>query len=300
MKVHFFTRASRNRASCRIRAWQIVDAWNHPDVTCSKWSLLTDLDQIEADVVVLQKPKSTLTTVETFAALKARTGCRLIWDISDPEWCTRKDSYFHKQAAFIDEFVMSTMGLQWALEADLGIKSVVIKDRFPFTEAQKVHQPTETPILVWFGMYPNRDVSLAIVIQTLFRLAANHIPYRLKVIDERPDMPLPDGQRHIRELVTFKKWTLETIEQELLTSDVALLPAFPGAWGAMKSWNKPMTAAWAGLPTTDGQDYLALKRLLTDTDYRAEQGRLARAWAEKEGNIEQSVQQWKDLLGWTP
>lgn len=300
MKVHFLARADRWKASSRIRAWQVVDAWNHPDVTCSQWKKLEDIEQVEADVVVLQKIKPSFTGDKILERLKARTGCRVYWDMSDPEWCTRGDVFFQRVATHVDEFVMSTTGLQVALEADHGITSVVIEDRFPYTPNQKVHAPTDIPIVVWFGLFPNRDVSIAAVYQTILRLYSNDHIFILKIIDDQPDIILPDAERHIRKFVTYTKWHLDTFEQELLEGDVALLPPFPGEWGKMKSWNKQLTAAWAGLPTCDGQNYTVLKQLLTDWEYRAERGRFARAWAEREGNVIQSVQQWKDLLGWKP
>lgn len=298
MKVHFLTRASRERASSRIRAWQVVDAWNHPDVTCSQWKQLGDIERVEADVVVLQKMKPSFTGDKILERLKQRTGCRIIWDMSDPEWCTRGDVFFQRVAAHVDEFVMSTKGLQGALEDDHGIKSVVIEDRLPYTPHQKVHTPTEVPCLVWFGMFPNRDVSIVTALQTFYRLNANDVTYTIKIIDDQPNVELPDADKHIRSLVTYTEWRLDTFERELLEGDVALLPPFPGEWGKMKSWNKQLTAAWAGLPTSDGQNYTVLKQLLTDFEYRQARGRFARAWAEREGNVLQSVQQWKDLLGW--
>ena len=301
MNVRFLARADRWKASSRIRAWQVVDAWNHPDVTCE---LLHKgmLEQITApaDVIVLQKLKPSFTGDGILARLKDRTGARLVWDMSDPEWCTRGDVFFQRVAAQIDHFVVATEGLRTGLEVDHGIKSVVIEDRLPYTLHQKVHEDTEVPVVVWFGMYGNREVSLVSALQTLYRLYANDITYRIKIIDEEPQTPLPGATKPVRSFVTYTKWDLATFEQELLEGDVALLPPFPGEWGKMKSWNKPLTAAWAGLPITDGQSYTEVKRLLTDWEYRAERGWLARAWAEREGNVLQSVQQWKDLLRWTP
>ena len=298
MKVHFLARADRWKASSRIRAWQVVDAWNHPDVTCTLWRTLGDIETVTGDVVVLQKMKPSFTGDKILARLKQRTGCRIVWDMSDPEWMTRGDAFFQRVAGYVDHFVVSTPGLQVALKVDHGIESTVIEDRFPYTSKQKVHTPTEVPVVVWFGMFGNRDVALVSALQSFYRLNANDITYTIKIIDDRPETLLPDADKHIRSLVTYVEWRLDTFEQELLEGDVALLPPFPGEWGKMKSWNKQLTAAWAGLPTSDGQNYTVLKQLLTDWEYRAERGRFSRAWAERVGNVAQSVQQWQALLGW--
>ena len=301
MNVRFLARADQWKASSRIRAWQVVDAWDHPNVTCELLHKgMLDRITVPADVIVLQKLKPSFTGDGILARLKARTGCRLVWDMSDPEWCTRGDVFFQRVAAHIDHFVVATEGLRAGLEADHGIKATVIEDRFPYTPHQKIHAPTDVPAVVWFGMFGNREVSIVSTLQTFYRLNANDITYTLTIIDEEPETPLPGATKHVRSLVTYVKWDLATFEQELLKGDVALLPPFPGEWGKMKSWNKPMTAAWAGLPFTDGQSYNEMKRLLTDWEYRAEWGQRNRAWAERAGNVLQSVQQWKYLLRWTP
>ena len=129
------------------------------------------------------------------------------------------------------------------------------------------------------------------------RLRANDVRFTLRIIDESPneDLHLNFGWNDWTERLA---WNLETFEDDLLHADIAILPGFPGRWGQMKSNNKQLTAGWAGLPCTDGQSYEELYRLLTDVQYRADRGAEARAWAERDGDVRQSVQEWKDLLGW--
>jgi len=297
MNVTFVARGGVQTASSRFRAWNIVEAWQDRRVRCHWLEQIEGiLDTIVADVIVLQKPDFRRVGPRLLDDLAA-TGTRLICDIPDPVWCLMKDADWRDFASRVHDFVVSNPGLGRALEEDHGIKSTVIADRMPYTAKHKEHRATLRPIMVWFGQSFSREVSLASVGQHLARIRANDIPFTLRMIDESPEEEFR-LQFGWNDWIDYRKWNLQTFEDELIQADFALLPGFPGRWGQMKSWNKPITASWAGLPVTDGQSYDELYRLLTDVQYRTDQGAKARAWAEREGDVRQSVQEWKDLLGW--
>ena len=300
MTVQFLARWTRDVASSRIRAWHVVEAWNHPDVVCAKLrDSLRYLSGIRPDVLVLQKPKMKILSLEVLEALKSQVGW-LICDFCDPDWCLASDGYFRRFAELMSAFVVSNRGLQAGLEEDWGIKSTVIEDRMPAPKAQKEHATVPVPTLVWYGQFANREICLASAALALKRLHVNRVPFRLRIIDNGGGPQSTSRDLGMAELIEYRNWSLDRFETDLLECDVALLPPHPGRWGTMKSNNKQLTAAWLGLPTTDGQDYEGLKRLLTDAEYRDRSGRRARMWAEREGHIDQSVQQWKDLTGWAP
>lgn len=298
MTVQFLARWTRDVASSRIRAWHVVEAWNHPDVVCAKQrDAFTYLSGIRSDVVVLQKPKMRMIGLDILEALRSQVGL-LICDFCDPDWCLASDGYFRRFAEMVNTFVVSNRGLQVGLEEDWGIKSTVIEDRMPPPKTQKQHGAVPVPMLVWYGQNANREICLASAALSVTRLRVNRVPFRLRVIDngDGPESEVRD--LGLVDLIEYRAWSLPTFERDVLECDIALLPPHPGRWGSMKSNNKTLTAAWLGIPTADGQDYEELKRLLTDADYRAKRGYEARAWAEREGHIGQSVQQWKDLVVW--
>jgi len=300
MTVQFLARWTRDIASSRIRAWHVVEAWNHPDVACAKlWESLRYQSGIRPDVLVLQKPKMKILHPETLGVLKSQVG-RLICDFCDPDWCLASDEYFRGFASHMNAFVVSNRGLQAGLEEDWGIKSTVIEDRMPPPMTVKAHGPVALPTLVWYGQNANREICLASGALSVTRLRANRVPFRLRVIDNGDGPQSESRDLGLGDLIEYRAWSLPTFERDVLECDIALLPPHPGRWGTMKSNNKRLTASWLGLPTADGQDYDELKRLLTDVEYRATRGHEAREWAEREGHIDQSVQQWKNLLGWTP
>jgi len=299
MTVQFLARWTRDIASSRIRAWHVVEAWNHPDVVCAKLrDSLRYLSGVRPDVLVLQKPKMKILTLDVLEVLKSQVGL-LVCDLCDPDWCLASDGYFRKFAELVSIFVVSNRGLQAGLEEDWGIKSTVIEDRMPPAKAQKEHGAVPVPILVWYGQFANREICLASAALAVTRLHVNRVPFRLRVIDNGDGPQSESRDLGLGDLIEYRAWSLPTFERDVLECDIALLPPHPGRWGTMKSNNKRLTAGWLGLPAADGQDYDELKRLLTDVEYRTWQGRMAREWAQRIGDIDQSVQQWKDLLGWS-
>lgn len=299
MRVQVVACGPPQLASARFRAWSLVDAWNDPRVTCHAYHPAI-WPQLDAEVVVIQKlyPRHDtgrfLELADQVDLLRVR-GTHVVWDLCDPVWYWMNDAEFQDLAAGFSAIVVSSGGLQWNLEEAHGIKPVVIEDRMPSQERQKQHAPCEAPTLVWFGYYENRAPSFSTCALTLERLLANRIPFRVKIIDNAPEVRL-SAKSALSERTRHTDWQLETFQQELLEADIALLPSYPGLWGELKSANKHLTAAWAGLPVSDGQDYADLKKLILNVNYRKQEGQVLRQWAETYGHISQSVNEWKLLL----
>jgi len=299
MTVQFLARWTRDIASSRIRAWHVVESWKHPAVACAKLrDALQHLPGLRPDVLVLQKPKMQILDRETLLTLRTQAK-RLVCDLCDPDWVLASDAYFRAFASHVDDFVVSNEGLRVGLEEDWGIKATVIEDRMPPPKAQKQHGAVPMPTLVWYGQNGNREICLASAALSVTRLRVNRVPFRLRIIDNGDGPQSEVRDLGLGDLIEYRAWSLPTFERDVLECDIALLPPHPGRWGTMKSNNKELTAAWLGLPAADGQDYEELRRLLTDADYRAAQGRAARSWAEADGDIAQSVEEWKDLLVWS-
>ena len=96
--------------------------------------------------------------------------------------------------------------------------------------------------------------------------------------------------------VLHRRWTLDQFHMDLLSADIALLPPHPGLIGRLKSDNKRATAMWAGLPITDGLDYVLLRELVDNAHERERIGREGRRIAEAQYDVRLSVQQWRDMI----
>lgn len=296
-EVCFIAFGSRALAGSRLRAWAVADAW--PESDCVPWREDWP-DTYDAPVVVLQKvhprPKADvgMHLLEQVRAAQAR-GQLVIWDLCDPIWWWMSESDFLGLARAMDGLTVSTDGLQTDLWNAFQLQSFYIADRQPFTTMQRRHAKVPVPQLVWFGYAQNRIPCFSSGALALDRLLHNHVPFTLKIVDDRPEWRLSVASE-LASITTYEKWSLSTIEATLASADVAFLPPYPGPWGPMKGDDKIMTAAWAGLPSADGTDYPDLARLLTDWEYRAMRGRQARMWAELEREIHQSVEEWKQVI----
>ncbi len=284
-RVHFLTTASRKVASARFRAWWIAEAWASADVTCGG---LDHPGLATADVVVL-------------SSLIGHTGkftshVPVIWDLTDPIWCYTGDAEFERIAKASAAITVSSQGLADELLANFGHYSTVIPDRLFFQARSRVHEHRVDPVLIWFGYGFNRYPAFSGVAPLLQRLLKNGVRFRLRIVDDQPHLPLYEADRYGLAKVTEQlPWSEAAMHDRLCEADVALLPPFPGWVGRMKSTNRWLTAAWAGLPVVDGGNYEELRALLTDADARRSRGTYCRAVAESDGNIHQSVATWSRL-----
>lgn len=225
----------------------------------------------------------------------ARVG--IVWDFTDPLWCYWGDRKFRDLAARAMKVTVSSPGLAHVLREEFEIEATVIPDRMPYQTESRTHQEVAEPTLVWFGYGFNRYPALSGVAPLLKRLRQNGVPFRLRIIDDCPGSPLDPADRYGFHSVTeYCAWDPETITPLLCSSDIALLPPFPGWVGTTKSTNRTITASWAGLPVVDGSSYREMERLLTDVGARARAGAEQRKWAEREGDIRTSVAEWRAVI----
>lgn len=299
-KVLFLALGDRTLASSRLRAWQVADAW--PEASCQRWTGAWP-DTHGVDVIILQKlwpNEGNVAMEDVLSGVHERRarGQRVFWDLCDPVWWWVPEEVFVEWAKAMDGIVVSSVGLAHNLKEELGWPSRVIQDRLPYEAHWRTHCPVEHPHLLWFGYAMNRMQCFATGALCLERLLVNRIPFRLTIMDDRPEWHLLDGSK-LASCTTYVRWDLETWYDQLITADAAFLPSYTGIWGGFKSDNKDVAAAWAGLPILRGDDYQEAVRILTNHEYRSERGRILRHWAEEYREIHASVVEWQRVLAMT-
>jgi hypothetical protein len=235
-------------------------------------------------------------TDRLLAEMAKMKGLAVIFDLTDPLHWFAPESV-KAMADLADVVVCSSAGLADLVRADLAPKRVeVIVDRMKpsYHPTPAEHGERDRVVCAWFGLSANR-ASLVGAVPILNYCGALGLTFTLRVIDDQPGLPLEIGGEPPFE-VDQVAWTLETFHAHLTACDIALLPPYPGPWGAVKSNNKQATAWWAGLPTVTGFDPIELGRLIQDAKLRAEVGARKRAVAERDYDIAQSVDEWRSLL----
>ena len=125
----------------------------------------------------------------------------------------------------------------------------------------------------------------------LDRLKANGVTFSLTIFDDQPQQIWKAGFP-----IYHVDWNIEQENEILASHDIALLPPYPGAWGKVKSNNKPLTAWACGLPVANGENYHHLYELATRVTCREISAMEGMKALKKEYTIDKSVEQWKGLL----
>jgi hypothetical protein len=259
------------------------------------WPEATILDTLDhlitADVVVFQKGFR-VHIAEQAQYLKIQ-GRKVIWDLCDPDWW-----FFPKEHAVVAQHVDAVVCSNRALANDFTVEFPylspwVIADRQDpeFHPTIKKHATSESPVLLWFGRAENR-VALRGTFAILEKLWAHGRRFTLNILDEKPENKMD----WFSFPVLHRRWTLDRFHRDLLSADIALLPPYPGPIGLLKSDNKRATAMWAGLPVTDGFDYLRLRDLVDSAAERRQVGLEGRRIAETQYDVRQSVKEWRQVI----
>lgn len=262
-------------------------AWARAGVTELEW-------QHEFDTVVL--PKWTGAAAQAFAQAIRERDKRIIWDLCDPLWWLEPRG-FAAMLPLVDYLVFSNARLEAAFCGEYDDRrTAVIPDRMEpaFHPTVKEHAPTPAPVLLWWGYGWNRAALLSAGLG-LQRLVGEGARFRLRVLDDGA----PGGVSVPGVDVEYHRWRRDTFHDELLAADVALLPPYPGVWGALKSDNKAVSAWWAGLPVVDLQsadDVDRAQALIADADLRAREGWANRKRASEQYDVRQSVRDWENVL----
>lgn len=288
MKIAILTHGSLTWASARFRAFWLAEADPEHFTAYSSGDRLDGLE--EHDVIVILKRIGEV-DIQRALHLKA-LGKIIVYDMCDPDWWFNiEGSSAMMQVA--SAITTSSAGLKQAvLDFEPGRPVAHIPDRMlpGYHSTVAEHGERERVVLCWFGAGQNRLPSLSGVLPVLQYLSQQY-PLELRVIDDLPHVPL-GSSLHEESIVRYVPWTVETFHAQMTACDIALLPPYPGSWGALKSSNKQASAWWAGLPVTDGFDAEYLAELIEDAELRQHFGRELRQEAEKNYDIHTSVAEW--------
>jgi hypothetical protein len=281
-------------ASSRFRAYWLEDA--APDLF-KVYPPTVEEELTSHKVLVFQKRQSGRDHM--LARLAKEKGIKVVYDLTDPLWWFDPQQVLAEPMIDIaDAVVVSSKGLfaEVSLRKDKNV--FLIPDRMapdfhPTTAEHSDHNPV---VLVWFGIAQNR-AALAGWIPVLPYLAYHGLQFELRIIDEKSHEPIGLGGDTRQPFKTaYVPWTLESFHAQVSACDIALLPPYPGPWGALKSNNKSVTAWWCGLPVVDDWNLKRLHDLIADADLRKQEGQENREKAEKEYGIDKSVEQWREVL----
>lgn len=229
-------------------------------------------------------------------------GAACFWDVCDPSWWGSPGDV-REVLELVTAVVASGEGLAEDLRQfagpDVGICDIpvhCIPDRLLLShfDRQATHAERDPVRLIWFGAAQNR-VALYAAHANLERLQANGHRIALTICDNAPHAPM-DIESAGAYPVYYTRWSLESEAATLAAHDIALLPPYPGPWGAVKSNNKALTAAACGLPVTSGVDYFDLRALVCDVAYRREMADAGRREVAARWQTQESAREWRGLL----
>lgn len=224
-------------------------------------------------------------------------GAACFWDVCDPSWWF-SPADVREVLAHATAVVASNEGLADDLREwdgrPAGVEVHVIADRLLLSHytRQAIHADREPVRLIWFGAAQNR-MALYAAHANLQRLQAHGHRIALTICDNAPNAPMDiEGDYP----VYYTRWALETEAATLAAHDIALLPPYPGPWGAVKSNNKRLSAWACNLPVTAGTDYEDVLTLVTDAGHRREMA--AAGWRKVVacGQSQDSAQEWQTLI----
>jgi len=222
-----------------------------------------------------------------------KAGKPIWYDICDPvHWFSPDDA--KKIIELADGIVASNEALADDFVKWSGRIVHTIPDRLELSHypERKTHDNCGTCKFIWFGAAQNR-FALFGGLAVLDRLAANGYNIALTIYDDNPQ----DHWKYKHEFPVYHgRWHLDQENLVIAGHDIALLPPYPGPWGKVKSHNKDLTAYACGLPSTDGQSYEQVEKLVIDAKHRWELSEKGYKRIQEDYTADKSAKEWEALL----
>jgi glycosyltransferase involved in cell wall biosynthesis len=267
--------------------------------TNSPWNVNLTISSIEQEIIlnagfsVLIFQKVFGGEAVTFARRAQQKGIKTILLLAD--------RYDVEMVTVVDQLVVTSVFLQEYLKSKINTEPILLEDAIEVPESlSKCHSDKDNVQLVWVGHSDNWK-SLEIVYDSLERTCKGS--FSLKTISNHPEADVI--------------WDLNTVFNEALTGDIAVIPALHNEWSLSKSNNRLTMFMALGIPVVassipayqniietgvngflaeDGSDWLKYLNLLKDTTRRSQIARRARIEAFSMYNISKIGKQWSDLL----
>lgn len=270
--LHESVHGKQDLASSRIRGKWIIKYWSEAEeyVNGKKY-----------DVIIYQK-SYLVEMAKAFDGIK-------IFDLCDPDWVNQE--LVMEMIEECDAVTCSSPGLTDYLKTITKKPVYYIPDRIDMEyvgRRKKVHRGQAKEV-VWFGYSHNSHVlKSAIYALKRYKLKLSLITEQMTTITAYADKK---DERRIPERWT--KWNLDTFCDEVLKSDICIMPGSLRPNDRFKSNNKTILAQALGLPVANTAD--DLKRLL-DPKKRQEEADKRYKEAREEYDVRKSVAQLKKII----
>jgi hypothetical protein len=232
------------------------------------------------DVIVYQKAYL-LEHAKNFKGIK-------ILDMCDPDWID--NSSIREMIDYCDVVTVPTKIFADFIKQITDKPVVIIPDRqdLEYFKGQKVHKGKAKEV-VWHG-YSHNSYVLKQALPALIRLNLNISIISNEMIHLKDILDTQTG-KSVSERWT--KWELETFNENMVKSDICIMPPVYKPNDRFKSNNK-LTTAWAlGLPVATNSEEL---EKFMDPKERIKEAEEKLMIIKRDYDVRQSVQQMKDLI----
>lgn len=256
-------------ASSRIRGEWLIKYWDEAEILHYGRKY---------DVVYFQKVYETK-YAKVFPGIK-------ILDICDPDWLHTKEPFI-EMIKEIDAITCPTENLQKAIQGWTDKPVVVIPDRhdLEYFKEKKIHKGKAKEVC-WFG-YSHNSNALKSLRQ---HLVDNNLG--ISIISDQPVI-LSEREAGININERFTKWNLETVNSEIIKSDIVIMPGSRDPNNRFKSNNKTIHSYLLGMPVANSVE--DLERYL-DPKNRQEDADKNYKMARELYSVETSVKELKELI----
>ena len=255
-------------ASSRIRGKWLMKYW--PELEEYIWGK-------KYDFVIYQK-------VYMYKHAELYNGIKIL-DIVDPDWFTGES--IKRMAMCVDAITVSSENLKKFVEGITDKPVIHIPDRhdLEYFKEKKIHKGRAKEV-VWYG-YGHNAYVIKSVKESLLRFGLN-----LSIISDIPiNVFTNDDRTDCKERWT--KWNVDTVNKEIIKSDIVIMPGSTHPLFKYKSNNKTINAYLLNMPVATCIDDLA--RFLDEEERKKETDKNYEL-AIDNYDIKQSVEEYKSLI----
>ena len=215
---------------------------------------------------------------------KAYKGTKIL-DLCDPDWLDW-GARVVEMIGHCDGITTSTEALAEEVRNFTSKPVRFIEDRMDL----EIHKPRKVHIgkgktVVWFGYSTNFPMLQSVL------MFLDKFDLDLIVISDSPFM-IPSQYVDKIKLTNYK-WSMETVNADIIKGDIVVNPqSEKGRW-KYKSNNKTITSYLLNMPVADN---IAELQKLIEPDYRTNKAKECREWAEKNYDVNLSIQEYEEFI----